>query len=262
MNSKWCAVTVAALMVATIFSAFADEANGSKLTREEMREKGLARKAMIEARHGGRVRNTANQRGKIVVVNAQKTIDASQITEPMEKLSDHLKVAIDVQNGEATEPGKARELKKKLGANALLMIVECETCSEPMLVAPDGAWAVVNVKALGDRNLDTRLRKEVVRAFAYLCGGTKSQYADPMTAAVTDIRQLDLIGQAEMPIDVLTRMTEYLKTLGVTPYEEASYQTACRQGWAPLPTNEVQQAIWDKIHEIPAEPIKIKHQKK
>lgn len=262
MNIKLGVVVAAALMSAMILNVFADEQNGPKLTREEMREKGLARKAMIEARHGGKVRNTANQRGKIVVINAQKVVDAVQITEPMEKLSTHLKVAIDVQEGEASDPGKARELKKKLGANALLMIVECDKCSEPMMIAPDGAWAIVNVNALGDRNLDTRLRKEVVRAFAYLCGGTKSQYADPMTAAITDIRQLDLIGQAEIPIDVLTRMTEYLKTLGVTPYEEASYQTACRQGWAPLPTNEVQQAIWDKIHAIPAEPIKIKYEKK
>lgn len=261
MNMKVSVMALAALVTMSVFAAEETDGAKPKLTREEMREKGLARKAMIEARHGGKVRNTANQRGKVVVLNAQKTVDAAQINEPMEKLAKYLRVTIDVQNGEAAEPCKARELKKSLGADALLMVVECDKCSEPMMIAPDGAWAVVNVKALGDRNVDTRLRKEVVRAFAYLCGGTKSQYADPMTAAVTDVRQLDLIGQAELPIDVLTRTTEYLKTLGVTQYEEVSYQTACRQGWAPAPTNEVQKAIWEKINaeknEAPSNPIKI-----
>ena len=30
-----------------------------------------------------------------------------------------------------------------------------------------------------------------------------------------------------------------------------------QQGWAPAPTNEVQQAIWDKVHQIPDKPITI-----
>lgn len=262
MKIGYClAVAAAFAITATVDLNAAETADKPKLSREEMRARGEARKAQIEARHGGKVRNTVNQRGKIVVVNAQKEVDAAQISEPMAKLSAFLKVAIEVQCAESADPMQARALKAEKGADALLMVVSCDKCSEPMMIAPDGAWAVVNVKALGDKNVDSRLRKEVVRAFAYLCGGTKSQYADPMTAAVTDIRQLDLVEQAELPVDVLMRIPEYLKTLGVTQYQEASYQTACKQGWAPAPTNEVQKAIWEKTkaekNETPANPIKI-----
>ncbi len=254
---------VVAMLAVSVFGADGGEkADKPKLTREEMRARGEARKAERLARQGGKVRNTVNQRGKIVVVNAQKNVDGAQIKEPMAKLAEFLKVAIEVQTVETADAMKARQMKASLKADALLMVVADDSEAEPMIIAPDGGWAVVNVKALGDKNIDSRLRKEVIRAFAYLCGGIKSQYNNPMTTAVTDIRQLDLIEPSELPIDVLMRITEYLKTLGVTPYEEATYQTACRQGWAPAPTNDVQKAIWEKVHELPTNPIKIKYDPK
>lgn len=264
MNLKICFLAAASAISSITFGANADtnkETNRPKLSREEMRARGEARKAQIVARQGGKVRNTVNQRGKIVIINAQKEVPGNQITEPMTKLADFLKVTIEVKSAETADPMKARQTRDDLKANALLMVVSCDTCSEPLMVAPDGAWAIVNVKALGDKNIDSRLRKEVVRAFAYLCGGTKSQYAHPLTAAITDIRQLDLIEQADLPIDVLMRMTEYLKTLGVTPYEEATYRSACRQGWAPAPTNDIQKAIWEQVHTMPDKPITIKKNK-
>lgn len=264
MKLNYGFVIIAAIAATATIDLVAAEAGAGnpKLTREEMRARGDARKAQVEASHGGKVRNTVNQRGRIVVLNAQKEVSVSQISEPMAKLASFLKIAIDVQNAESADPMKARAIKELNGANALLLVVSCDKCSEPMMIAPDGGWAVVNVKALGDKNIDARLRKEIVRAFAYLCGGIKSQYAEPMTAAITDIRQLDLVEQAQLPVDVLMRIPEYLKTLGVTQYQEASYRTACKQGWAPAPTNDVQKAIWNEVHSIPTKPLTIAPEKK
>ena len=51
-------------------------------------------------------------------------------------------------------------------------------------------------------------------------------------------------------------------TQGVTVRATTNYKTACREGWAPAPTNDVQKAIWDKVHAMPTEPIKIKPEEK
>ena len=40
------------------------------------------------------------------------------------------------------------------------------------------------------------------------------------------------------------------------------YLVAVQEGWAPQPTNDVQKAIWDKVHALPTEPIKIKPEEK
>ena len=48
-----------------------------------------------------------------------------------------------------------------------------------------------------------------------------------------------------------------MRAYGVTPGNIETYETACCQGWAPTPTNDLQKAIWDKVHAIPATPMKI-----
>ena len=56
-------------------------------------------------------------------------------------------------------------------------------------------------------------------------------------------------------------MAARLPELGVTPWKETTYKRACEEGWAPAPTNEYQKAVWDKVHAIPDQPLKIKYQK-
>ena len=48
-----------------------------------------------------------------------------------------------------------------------------------------------------------------------------------------------------------------LPTYGLMPWKQTTYKKACQEGWAPAPTNEYQKAIWDKIHSVPANPMKI-----
>ena len=37
----------------------------------------------------------------------------------------------------------------------------------------------------------------------------------------------------------------------------ATYREACREGWAPPPTNDLQRAIWEETRKLPEKPIKI-----
>ena len=45
------------------------------------------------------------------------------------------------------------------------------------------------------------------------------------------------------------------------PQEVTTYKKACQEGWAPNPTNEWQQAIWDETRQLPTKPIKIEFDK-
>ena len=168
-----------------------------------------------------------------------------------------MKVAIDVEDVDGAETGKTASFLKDKNANAVIYILE--SGNSPLLVSPDECWACVSVAALGDANVPARLQKETMRALTFLCGGTASGYPNPMTYPVTDVRQLDLVDSPDLPIDVIQRMQTYLERLGVTPYKQATYRTACKQGWAPPPTNDVQKAIWDKVRQLPANPIKIEY---
>jgi len=64
-----------------------------------------------------------------------------------------------------------------------------------------------------------------------------------------------------MPVDRVQCMVNFLKANGMSQEQRATYRHACEQGWAPAPTNDYQKAIWNEVHEMPTEPIKIKYQK-
>jgi hypothetical protein len=129
-----------------------------------------------------------------------------------------------------------------------------------LLSAPEDGWAFVNVAKLGrndDPFFESRVTKEISRGFAILCGAFMSQYANPLVSCITKPEQLDAIEKATLPFDSLIRIPTYLDGYGISPYEPYSYMDACQEGFAPAPTNEVQQAIWDKVHAIPSNPMKI-----
>ena len=46
--------------------------------------------------------------------------------------------------------------------------------------------------------------------------------------------------------------------LGIKRIRWLTYRDACQRGVAPEPANAEQKAIWDEVHAIPTEPIKIK----
>ena len=263
--------TVFCLAACASYAAIAAPAPVKKLTPEQIKAKQEAfaklspeerQKAVEEGRAhflertGGYVRNTSGQKGRVLIANAQKAVPLDGVRKSVTKLAEQMKVAIDIEDVDGADAAKTASLLKDRKANAVIYILD--TGKSPLLVSPDECWASVSVPALGDANAPSRLEKETMRALTFLCGGTASGYPNPMTYPVTDVRQLDLIEAPDLPIDVIQRMQMYLEKLGVTPYKQTTYRTACKQGWAPAPTNDVQKAIWNKVHEMPSEPIKIK----
>ena len=132
-----------------------------------------------------------------------------------------------------------------------------------LLLAPEEGWAVVNVAALSKGNpsadvLASRVRKELLRGFA-LAGGctfmSRSQIV--LRGDIRSPRDLDSIQEDSYGVEAIMTLEKTLPYYGVMPWKQSTYTKACKEGWAPAPTNEFQKAIWDKVHEPPATPMKI-----
>ena len=195
---------------------------------------------------GGIVRKTEGK-GRIVYANLQQTVDTKDIDKTMNVLGKYLRVRIDTLDAKAEDVTDVN--KYLLGNDAKAVVFVVDNATDPaILVAPEDKWAKVNIGKFKDKNVKSRTQMELLRAFCYLCGGIGSEYNNPLTGFIGNPTQLDDSPIAELPIDVINRCSPYLKQLGVIPYIESTYRKACREGWAPAPTNDVQKAIWEDIN--------------
>ena len=249
-------------LASTIMAALAAAAllgEGPELTKDERRY----------VRTGGEIVKRGTYTGKVLFANAQSRLPASDVQGVRDRIAGELNVRIECVETAERDPAK---LLRDNGANVVLVVVD-DPAAPTMLVAPEDRWAVVNTAKLVDdlpggnakrKFFVPRARKELIKAFSLLCGGGASQFPGNImnTAAV---RELDLVKE-QIPIDMVDFWTRYLGSVGVTPKETTTYKQACREGWAPSPTNDVQKAIWEKAQAEkergPANPITIQPPKK
>ena len=222
------------------------------------------RKAAI-ARAGGYVVRPGSVKGSIVFINAQNELNEDDIHKAVAALGDKLaRYDIRVVKTIAEEPAI---LKLKFEAD-VAVIVLANDLAPALLVAPEDHWAAINVRKVShdlkgasrDRFFASRCRKEILRAFTFACGGIASSFEGNILD-ITKPNELDL-REEFIPFDKFAAITKHLSEIGVTPRKMATYKRACEEGWAPAPTHDVQKAIWDKVHEMPTEPIKIKPETK
>ena len=217
--------------------------------------------AAMAAKAGGMLEKPNSSKGRIVFVNTQSEMPAANIQLAVKSLADILaKYPVEIVEA---NPAKAGELKERFRAD-IAVVVAAEADAPGLIAAPDEGWAVVNVRAL-TRNLKTeaakakfyeaRCRKEIMRGFVCAAGGFGSSFPGNIMN-VAKIEDLDLCEEF-VPFDKVGVVKQHLKACGVVPGRFATYRTACREGWAPAPTNDVQKAIWEKIHTVPKSPMKI-----
>jgi len=135
-----------------------------------------------------------------------------------------------------------------------------------LLVAPEDGWAQVNVAVLAadspsEEVLETRLKKELWRAFVYAFGGGNSQSAGDVMRPVHSLRDLDAVPTLVSSPEPFNAMLECAAARDIRPVFRTTYRQACREGWAPAPTNEWQKAIFEQVKSDkergPTNPIKI-----
>lgn len=249
MNTKRCVAALCALLAFVVLAQEVKDADKAALRRRRRRE-------FVE-KVGGLV--TKPYKGKLIrIANAQTTVP----DEPIVRAGKQIQVALSLP----VEVVKVSDPTASVGAlfatNTAALLVVRDAAGPRILVAPEDAWGEVNVKALASDGPDAetlalRVRKEIWRAMALVLGAGDSQYEFCLMKPAHTLAQLDAI-KADMPCpEPFNKMITNATALGAYVRRRTSYLKACQEGWAPPPTNDVQKAIWDQVHQMPTKPIKI-----
>lgn len=219
------------------------------------------RKAM--KRFGGWVTKEGSGKGQVAFVDTTKRLPEGWLAKAIYEIEDLIECTMVAQTSTNTVTvANADKELLRTHAGAAIFLVEDKTLPT-MLVAPESDWAILNLAALSEGNPDEktflfRVEKEVWRTFGHLCGAAESSMGGCVLAPVNTIEDLDAIPSKFICPEPMNSLRRHLDHIGVKPYYRTTYMEACREGWAHQPTNEYQQAIWDKIHQIPDQPLKVK----
>lgn len=132
---------------------------------------------------------------------------------------------------------------------------------EPIeLYSPMEKVAVVNVTPL--RSSDAKKEADRILAMAnrsaiFAAGGVMLFGYEGVMKNIYSVEDIDKLAiKTAHPLS-LQQVKLNAEEVGVSMRLHGTYRTACRQGWAPAPTNDLQKAVWDEVHsEIEKGPAK------
>lgn len=232
----------------------------------EVRAKIQAKRAERLASLGGLV--TKVQKGNVVrVVNTQDDVSLDMIKSVISNIN--VGVGLPIEFAEQKPGACALEdvkiLMKSPKTGALLYIVKSDKLPS-ILSAPEDAWAILNFNSIADdfppdEVKDARISKELNRAFANVFNAGLSVSKPCVMVPVYGKVDLDGIKVNRMGPEISSKIAGAAVYRDINPIRTTTYQRACEEGWAPVPTNDVQKSIWEKVHALPTQPIKIKPEK-
>lgn len=202
--------------------------------------------------------------GVFVFVNAQSAVERTKLEKAAAQFLDDFNIDVRLVDG-TKEPFDIRKVPaelKGLGAKGGIWIVN-DPKLPASIAAVEDSWGMVNVAPLtadapDAGKLDVRIKRFLLRTFGTINGATDSPMMPGcvMKQAV-GVRGVDALPCNEYSPEALGKITSYLDLAGYKTRKVGTYYNACEEGWAPPPTNEVQKAIWDKVHQLPTKPIRI-----
>lgn len=242
-------------LILVIAMAYASACADDSLTTDDAASaKKMSFNEMIQ-RQGGFVLDTRSMKGRLVVINAQGEVGADTVLASTKAFEKDARIRIDHEVGTFD----LKSAKRK--GEATIYVISDETLPV-IMVAADDRWGFVNVAKLRTEKaafFQARVRKEIVRVAGLVLGaGDSIMYPMCLTGHIKGLKYLDEIPSEQLPHDVMQRITKSMDNIGIGPYRRTTYKKACQEGWAPAPTNEYQKVVWDQIHAIPTEPMKIK----
>lgn len=182
--------------------------------------------------------------------------NAGEIFQRMER-------ALGVQSEAASDKITAENCPMKIaqkalaGKDAAVAIVIAATGNDnpSLVVCPEDKIAVINADKLATKLpadnakeiLSSRIEKEMWRAVAFVMGGWESDMPCVMMP-VFSVEQFDANEMLMTCPPVSGKIQKNAKELNVRRTQHVPYMIAARQGWAPAPTNEVQQKIWNRFN--------------
>ena len=239
--------TVLALAFAASLSAAEAPADGKlyPVPPEKMAEFIAKTGGMIDPPPGGKA---------LVVLDARER-DSSTLSNLLYAAELRLTITCeerDVRLGAADDPAKVAFEARRNGAGAVVLFYERE--GRPVLTSfPEDAVTLVNLQPLQDPDYNTyrrRLVKEFWRSVALSLGGygNQMQMMSALQAAFS-VKDLDDVpGVSLSPIQINAIQNAKGK-LGIFGKKSVPYSKACREGWAPPPTNDVQRALYRRFND-------------
>ena len=251
-------IMVTAVSLMTAVSAFAVSRAAST---EEMKQK-LRELSTQHSKIGGLL--TRPGKGCMAIVSGQKLYGKEDLDKYIQMYSGQFKFPVQYMT---CEPGvsiaNATERRNALKVDVAVFLVD--DAALPMsLVAVEEKWAIINISKVVEKGVeksvnDKRLQREFSRTFKALFSGVEKA-KDMM--AVAKASDLDRITSDPIDAQTLFNIINGMHSYGLVPPRTVPYRRACREGWAPQPTNDVQKAIWDEVNALPTKPITIKYDKK
>lgn len=214
-----------------------------------------ARSNML-ARTGGMVWSPATGPA-ILFLNTQKRVPAAELQATVGQIQKFLRLPCAFADKAATEP-VADAAKALADAKNAAVIVICDAAGQPaLLVAPENRWVLVNVAALGGKDVSVdklaeRVQKEVWRGFGYVMGAANSTFEHCLLKPVLAPADLDALQTKSLCPEPFGQIMTQAQKMGIKPMRVSSYRKACEEGWAPAPTNDIQRAIHAEVKKTPA----------
>lgn len=200
--------------------------------------------------------------GRFLFVNTQKTVDGAVFSRPMTMLASFTSIDIGAVTGEMPDLRKVRPELEKLNAKGAIWIVD-DPGLPLSLCAPEAGWGVMNVALLvADKpdaaKLAKRIEKMINRTFSAVHqGGRANMSPNCVTETAFDLASLDALICSELSPEPLMRAQSNMVMAGYKTQKVGTYLSACEEGWAPAPTNDVQRKIWNAVHKMPTNTIPI-----
>ena len=239
------------LLTVAAFALVAAETERPKIPRSR-------RQRRTAEQLGGRLMRP--YKGKFVrVVNAQRSVDESVLKDVSDAIMSVTCVPMTVTTTDKTSWAAERFKDDKTAA---VVLVKDTESPNTIIVAPENGWCEVNVRPLTagvaeSDKVNERVRKEVWRAVALMLGAGNSNYQPCLMTTVLSVQDLDGVKQRQPCPEVYGKMSDTATRLGCEEAKHTTYKQACREGWAPPPTNDLQRAIWEETRKLPEKPIKI-----
>ena len=216
--------------------------------------------AHTAAQDGGIVKLAG--KGRIAIVDCGSGIEWERMKPAFEKFDAAFHVELVRIQGKPFSVETAADAVVKTESNAAVFVGNID--GYPMaLSAPEQRWSFFNVASLkaDGGNFYKRCQIMLMRGIYRAIGSDASQATKSVMSPVHSPKDLDVITDLDVAMDTYMGVCQSFDAIGIVPVEYGSYQDACEVGVAPPPTNDIQRAIWQKVHEPPSEPIRIKYKK-
>lgn len=154
------------------------------------------------------------------------------------------------------------ELARRKDVGALTLVYEGGEDDSIEVFCPMDRVALLNVTSLKTGNskaYDKRILALGCRSFVFTAGGVMPFGMDGSMKNVFSVADVDKLKSAYVPPVTVQLVKMYAKQFGFAQKLRSTYLGACQGGWAPPPTNDLQRAVWERVHSVPDRPIKIEY---